>query len=220
MADSGQRAAGNRQTSARAVADELRERVETALRFGLTQEQIAEDLERDRRAGKIAYAPSARTIRSWIAAGKVHRPPSPGEPWSVLTGAPGDLELIAPLMPLVAALPARSGRSLSLREAEIAARVRRAAPDLPLPGVLTLALVYAQRERARQSTAGLDLYLGFAPWRRKADRDEQWHEERKRLYHELTRRAGTYGVELDFDQPGGIRYAKTVFFDVAYRQED
>jgi hypothetical protein len=220
MASKGTIAAGTGHTPARRpVPDELRESIETSLRFGLTVDQVAAQLVEQQKQGMVSYAPAARTIRSWISVGKLRRPVSPDDPWSILHGRADDVPYVVPVLPVIASLEP-AARWLSVREAEIVARVGRAAPDLTASAIVTLAVVYAGREHDRRPTQDLDLFLGFAPWRRRDDESEERHEQRKALYLRLASAAGTFGVDVDPIVPGRIRYAKTIVADIEYHKED
>ncbi len=162
--------AGMRQESARLVSDGLREAVEARLRFGLTYAEIARELEDEEKAGRLAHAPAERTIRSWVATGKVRRPAGPREPWSVASGRADEVAFVVPVLrDLVRIRP--DAPWPSIREAEIITRIRRVA-DVPGVIALTLAGLYVERERRHESTEELDLYLAFAPWR-----DEEANKE-------------------------------------------
>lgn len=172
----------------------MRDQVEGMIRFGLTSEEIAARLAAAVTAGKLSWAPTGRTIRNWITAGRVRGPAKPDDPWSLITGHPDDLPLVIPAIPHVLALPP-AARWLSVREAELIARVRKAAPDLPVAAAVTVSALYAGRESRRESTADLDLYLAGGPWRDGVD---------DVAYARLADRAGLPRIWVSHFQPGDV----------------
>lgn len=200
MAGSCPTPAGKRQgVASRAVSDHLREKIEARLRFGHTYGQIAEELDEARRRGELDWAPSERTIRWWVDAGKVRRPARPEDPWSLLSGRPEDVGLVVPLVALFASLP-ESTRWLSIREAEIVVRLRRAAPDLHIVATATLASLYVERERLGRSMTDLDLYVSVGPWR-----DDSL--EAQRAYLVVCAAAGVPAIHVGTGTPGELLVA-------------
>lgn len=170
----------------------LVEAVETRLRAGQTYEQAAEELARLKEQGKYDWTPSVRTIRSWVATGKVSRPPRPTDPWSLLTGSADDAALVLPVVPFITALP-RTARWITIREAEAIARVRRAAPDIAPGAAATLGILYVTRERKRAATSDLDMYLASAPWR---------SPDAQNAYEEAAEAAGMQPIWVSPTTPG------------------
>jgi hypothetical protein len=168
-ADTGQRTA-RRPRLPKRPPPELVSRIETLLAWGYTQAQAAEELGQDQQDGLIGWAPSERTIRDWIAKGWVVVR-SPSDPWSLLTAHPDEAALMIDLLPVVA----RGGmRPLTSEEGQMAARIRRAAPDVPAVICATLATAYAGRRVHQAPTRDLDLYVAVRAWRHvPATTDEQ-----------------------------------------------
>jgi hypothetical protein len=115
-----------------------------------------------------------------------------------MRGRPEDLALVVPVLPLLARLP-RSVRWISLEEAEALARVRRAAPDLPLAAALTLAVAYTRR--GGSDTTDLDLYVAMRPLSM-PDEPEEERMNRLRRYRAITRQMGVEPVTLSGIHPG------------------
>ncbi|HUG46952.1 MAG TPA: hypothetical protein VMP67_00920, partial [Candidatus Limnocylindria bacterium] len=134
--------------------------------------------------------------------GKIRRPPRPEDPWSLLSGNADAVALVVPVLPLIASLP-RSARSLSIREAEAVARVRRAAPDLPLAAALTLGALYVERERQRRPTADLDLYIAVGAWRYEGETVKEWRAKHL-AYQRLADAADAPAISVDPLLPGHV----------------
>lgn len=209
-------AAGKRQEVARPLSDELREEVEARLRFGRTVPQIEAELEALAADRTIPWAPRERTIRSWVAAGKVRRPTRPDDPWSLLTGAADDVALVMPVVPSIAALP-RSVRWLSVREAEVIARVCRAAPGIRPAAAATLAVLYVERERLRKPTTDLDLYVALRPWEHGQHETEAEQLQRQQRYATAAEAAGVPRLFVSTWEPGFVIVGLTGY--VTLRQE-
>ncbi len=193
-----------RHAAERLPPDDVLEYVQSRLRFGRTPDQIGFETDEFFQEGKLSQAISGRTIRNWIASGKVRRPIRPDDPWSLLHGHPEDIALVAPAIPLMAAMP-RATRWLSIRESEAIARIRRAAPELPLAAVLTLGTLYTERERQRKPTADLDLYVASRHWLWEGESVEDWTRKELR-YQGLARLAGVSALDVSLLIPGEVLF--------------
>lgn len=218
MSGSRSLAADIRQEAATKPNEWVVELVESRLRWGSSPKEVVAELEEMERRGDIGWAPSARTIRSWIATGRIRRPRRPEDPWSLVTGHPDDLALVVPVLPLVAHVPTRMN-ALSVREAEVIARVRRAAPDLPIAAAATVGVLYAAREQKGRSTAELDLYLAMHTWRWDGESPEEWLWQQRR-YIRLAEAAGVRAIGVSFVTPGRITNATTLIATVTYTSGD
>jgi len=110
-----------------------------------------------------AVAPSLRTIQRLVA--KL-TPTDPSSPWSLADAEGDDAELILPVLASVIEKTEGERQHLTRAEADWIERIRRAAPDLP-PTVelFWLARDYILRTEREESTADIDAFLAFAPWR-------------------------------------------------------
>jgi hypothetical protein len=106
--------------------------------------------------------PSLRTVQRLVA---WHRgADDPSGPWKILEAPPAH---VAAVLPILAEVIKRSeGRTTTVTQAEAGAivRVQAVAPSLDPHTVYFLAAIYVSRTAHAQSTADLDLYLGFQPW--------------------------------------------------------
>jgi len=99
----------------------------------------------------------------------------------------------------------RAARWLSIRESEAIARIRRAAPELPLAAVLTLGTLYTERERQRKPTADLDLYVTSRHWLWEGESVEDWTRKELR-YQGLARLAGVSALDVSPLIPGEVLF--------------
>lgn len=121
-------------------------------------EQEAESGRADFRKGDV---PSLRTLQDIVSD---YRPPDDSGLWSLADADGDEAALVPPMLAVLANLG--PFRHFSREEARLVARIRRAAPDLPLGVPLfILALAYKLRRSRGMPTVDLDTFLGFAPWR-------------------------------------------------------
>jgi hypothetical protein len=124
-----------------------------------TAAQIHRHLKREQKyQGRVPSEKSVqRAVRRWRKRDESGR-------WQLDDYEDGTARLV---MPVVAALARHSGgkvTSVSRDEARWIARVREAAPDMPLWPAFLVAWAYQRRTAEGADTEDLDLLLGFAPW--------------------------------------------------------
>ncbi len=144
----------------RTDADVLSE-IEDRLGRGRSPRQIHGELSADQRF--VGRVPSIKTI--WRKA-KTFRPPSPEERWSLVSADP---EEVAVVLPVFAAMAKRDKvwqcAYVTKAAAHVLVRITAAVPDLDPWAAYRIAERYQEWEELGNSTLGLEIGLGFAPWR-------------------------------------------------------
>ncbi len=114
------------------------------------------------KAGEITWVPSLRTIQEVM---RQHSPPDPSGPWSVADALDDDAALVLPVLAAIAERTSGRRSSFTRREAELIAKIRRAAPDLDLIAAFAYAREYMLCKERGVSTDDLDIGLAFSPWK-------------------------------------------------------
>lgn len=125
-----------------------------------TPAQVHAALEADPRfKGRVPH------VRSLQRYAKDVQVPDPSAPWTLASPSPAAADQVLDV--LAAVVEETNGRvsSVTQLEAEWISRLRAARPDLPGWECWFLARLYIMRTGRHESTADLDMYLAFAPWR-------------------------------------------------------
>ena len=151
----------------RKYGDDVRHVIAEQRRLGKSPEEIQRELDK-----QGLPAPDSRHIRRIIDEVLAR---DRSQPWSLAKAAPTEA---ASVPSVLAELIIRSeGRrsDVTEKEAEWITRIRLAAPDFDLWAVYMMAHNYMVRTERGETTADLDTFLAFAPWR---------GEEQRRPYYE------------------------------------
>ena len=123
---------------------------------------VLRSLERDEEL-KPLVPKDARTIRRIID----ELPLDESGLWSVAGADPDEVERVLPVLAHVARATEEGVRTLTRREASLIHRIRRAAPNLPMPSVWELTQAYIRDsggEGGEVLAPYLDVLLALAPW--------------------------------------------------------
>lgn len=110
--------------------------------------------------------PSARTIRDLVAG--MNFADQAGL-WSLATAELDSIPYVLPVLAAVAEATKGNVSQLTNDEADLIARIRRGAGDLPLVDAYNVAKLYLIRQTRKAPTDDLDQFLSWAPWRDAAD---------------------------------------------------
>lgn len=152
----------------RRLSRKVLDKIEELANDGYAATQVLIELQKDRNL-KGEYLPPLRTLQRIIRDDII--PQDPSGPWSLADSEGIDAPAILEVLAEVISHTEGRVKSVTRNEAKWIVSISRAVPDLPTWGVFTLARAYLKREETKESTADLDTYLAFAPWR---DRE---HEE-------------------------------------------
>lgn len=154
------RSAGAAPRKRRHVPLEVERAIEDLALKGWEPIQIYRNLE-----GKEKFKdklPSLRTVQTIVKQG---RPRDTTGAWTLEDSAAGDAALVLETLAAVIEYSEGLTTAFTIKQAEWIVRIRRAAPDLHLWAAYHLAWSYQSRIEEKISTADLDAYLAFAPWR-------------------------------------------------------
>lgn len=135
--------------------------------------EIHRQLKQEAESGRADFGkgdvPALRTLQDIVAD---YRPPDDSGLWSLADADGDEAALVPPLLAVLARQPLGRLRHPTREQARLIARIRRAAPDLPLGlSLLVLAIVYRDRRNQGMPTVDLDTFLAFAPWRGGVERE-------------------------------------------------